>query len=93
MELLNACAFTKILFGNLMLLALHSNFRQVDRHSVVHFVMLQIVLYQKSHELRLRIFVNLASNGVLPLKASSLLCVLISIVLNRFEHLSPQLSS
>ena len=76
-----------------MLLALHRDFRQVDRHSVVHFVMVQIVLDQKSHELSLRIFVNLTSNWVLPLKASSLLGVLISVVLNCFEHLSPQLSS
>jgi hypothetical protein len=76
-----------------MLGTLDGDFRLVNREGVVHFVMLEVVLDQQCDQLAVWVFVNLACNWVLPLEASSLLRVRVSVVLDCFEHLGSELRS
>lgn len=70
-----------------MLLALHCDLWQIDRHCVVHLVVLQVLLDKQSNQLAVLILVNLARNWVLPLETRRLLRVRVSVVLNSFEDL------
>lgn len=76
-----------------MLLALHGDFWEVDRHRVVHLIVLKVLFNEKSNQFRVSVLVHLARHGVLPLEARRLLCVRVCIALDGLEDLCSKLSS
>lgn len=76
-----------------MLLALHGDLGQVHRHCVVHLIVLQIFSDHKCDKFRVSVFLDLASDGVLPLEARLLLRVCVGIAFDGLENLGTELSS
>ena len=84
----------EVVLANLVaLLATQRNFRKVNRHGVVHLIVLQVVLDQQGNHLRVRVLMDLSGGRVLPLETGGLFSGLVSVSLDCFENAGAQLGS